>query len=127
MNYLIRRNNKNIVNFSTKSLRQFSVIAPSDDEEFNEIVKSGKAVHYFTASWCPPCRMIAPIFTQLAEEYSDIKFIKIDVDEVPEAASKNKIQSVPTFMFLSDGTKIAEFAGASEDMLRANLDKLKIE
>ena len=107
--------------------RQFSVISPSDDEEFNLIDTEGKSVQYYTASWCPPCRMIAPIFTKLAEEYSDVKFIKIDVDEVPKAAGKAKIQSVPTFMFISNGTKMAEFAGASEEMLKEHLDKLKIQ
>ena len=60
---------------------------------------SPKAVVYFTASWCPPCKRIAPIFESLSKEFSGITFAKVDVDNVPEAASANFVRSVPTFQF----------------------------
>ena len=52
---------------------------------------------YFTASWCGPCRMISPEFERLKQNYPDIGFYKIDIDECEELASMFSIRSVPTF------------------------------
>ena len=52
---------------------------------------------YFTASWCGPCRMISPEFEKLKQNYPDIGFYKIDIDECEEISSLFNIQSVPTF------------------------------
>lgn len=72
------------------------------------IIKGGKAVFYYTATWCPPCRAIAPVFEQLSQDYPDISFTKIDVDQLPAAASSASIRSVPTFIFKNNGNTVAE-------------------
>lgn len=62
----------------------------------------------FWATWCGPCRMVAPIIKEIAEEYNGkIKVGKIDVDENPELANRFGIQSIPTVMIFKNG-KIAE-------------------
>jgi thiol-disulfide isomerase/thioredoxin len=65
-------------------------------------------VLYYTATWCPPCRAIAPIFEKLSEKYENIVFTKIDVDQLPEAATAASIRSVPTFIFKNKGKTVTE-------------------
>ncbi|GFH57462.1 hypothetical protein CTEN210_13938 [Chaetoceros tenuissimus] len=79
----------------------------------------------FTASWCPPCRMIAPIFEEMAEENPDVVFVKVDVDEADDVASACGISAMPTFQFYKGGDKVHEFSGASEQILRAKVAELK--
>lgn len=62
-------------------------------------------VLYFTASWCPPCKMIAPVFEKLSKDFPQTKFVKIDIDDHNDAASEYGIRSVPTFMFFK-GAKL---------------------
>ena len=60
----------------------------------------------FTADWCPPCKMISPIYTQLSDKYSGIAFSKVDVDQVGDAAAEQRIRSIPTFQFYKDGKQV---------------------
>jgi thioredoxin 1 len=64
----------------------------------------GLAVIDLWATWCGPCRMLAPIFESLADEHPEIKFCKINVDEQPELARMFKVQSIPAVAFVKDNT-----------------------
>ena len=58
----------------------------------------------FWATWCGPCKMIAPIIEELAEEYADtVKVCKINVDDEPELAIKYRVSSIPTVMLFENG------------------------
>lgn len=57
----------------------------------------------FWASWCGPCRMMAPIVDQIAEECTDVKVGKINVDEQPELAGQFRVMSIPTFIVFKNG------------------------
>ena len=71
------------------------------DNFHKEVLNSDKPVLLdFFASWCGPCRMVAPILDEIAEEREDIKVCKVDIDEQPELASRFRIMSVPTLMVL---------------------------
>merc|ERR1711935_1289467 len=72
----------------------------------------------FTATWCGPCQRIAPVFTKLAEEMTDVVFVKVDVDENEEVAQQCGISAMPTFQFYKSGSKVHEFSGASEDKIK---------
>lgn len=75
---------------------------------------------YFTAKWCPPCRMIAPIFEQLAEEnHKSINFVKIDIDksELTSIVSAHNVSAVPTFIGYVGKKTIGSFSGADKDEL----------
>jgi len=86
----------------------------TDSNWEDEIVKSSLPVVVdFWASWCMPCRMIAPHITALADEYKDqVKFGKLNVDENPNTAVKYSIRSIPAILFFKDGNKVGESIGA---------------
>ena len=73
-------------------------------KEFEELTKSGKVLVDFFATWCGPCKMLAPVLEQVDEEGSlGMDIIKVDVDEVPEAAAQFGVQAIPTLVVLVDG------------------------
>jgi len=72
---------------------------------------SGTVLLDFWASWCGPCRMLSPILDQLAEERSDIKLGKINVDEQPELAQRFDVMSIPTLIVYKDGKQVNEAVG----------------
>ena len=78
----------------------------------------------FTASWCPPCKMIGPKFVSMAGDFPGIKFFKLDVDANKDAAQDAKIDAMPTFKFYHGGEKVDELVGASEEDLKKKLAKL---
>jgi len=78
-----------------------------------EVMESEKPVLLdFWATWCGPCRMIAPIVEEIAQEREDIKVCKIDVDTQPELASQFKIMSIPTLVVMDKGEKVNQAIGA---------------
>ena len=83
-------------------------------ENFNkEVINSDKPVLVdFWASWCGPCKMVLPIIEEIAEERTDIKVCKINVDEQPELANQFGIMSIPTLMVVKDGKIVNQSTGA---------------
>ena len=65
---------------------------------------SGLAVIDLYADWCGPCRMLAPILAELEEEYPEVKFCKINVDNDPELAKAFNVTSIPMVAFVKDNT-----------------------
>ena len=79
----------------------------------NEVLNSDKTVLLdFWASWCAPCRMVAPIVEEIAGERGDIKVGKINVDEEPELANKFSIISIPTLVVIKNGKIVQQVSGA---------------
>lgn len=83
------------------------------EQNFNEeVLNSDKPVLIdFWASWCGPCRMIAPIIEQIADERSDIKVGKVNVDEEPALATKFGIMSIPTLVVINNGELTNKLVG----------------
>ncbi|MCI6243265.1 MAG: thioredoxin [Agathobacter sp.] len=65
----------------------------------------------FWASWCGPCKMIAPVVHEIAEENADIKVGKVNVDEAMELAQKYQVVSIPTLILFKDGKPIKQHIG----------------
>ena len=83
------------------------------DANFEETLKKNKVVFIdFWASWCGPCRALAPTIVELAKEYSGKVLIgKLDVDENPSAAERFKVFSIPTMILFKDGCETERLVG----------------
>ena len=79
----------------------------------------------FWAPWCGPCKMVAPVVEELAEDYDGkVNFVKINVDDSPKIASQYGIMSIPTLMVFKDGKPVANIIGfRPKDELKKSLDE----
>ena len=66
----------------------------------------------FWAAWCGPCRAVAPVLEQVAEE-SDVTLMKVNIDESPGLAARYGIRSIPTILFVKDGEEVDRVVGAA--------------
>ena len=90
-----------------------AVLTITKDNFENEVLKSDVPVLVdFWASWCGPCRMMSPIVDQIAEEVTDCKVGKINVDEEGELAQQFGIMSIPTLVVMKDGRVVRQSTGA---------------
>jgi thioredoxin 1 len=85
----------------------------TDDTFEAEVIQSDMpAVVDFWAAWCAPCRMIAPILEEIAEEYDGkLKVAKLDVDQNPQVATQFGIMSIPTMILFKDGEAVERLMG----------------
>ena len=86
------------------------------EEEFEELVNSKDiCVVDFSASWCGPCRMMAPILEDISEKYKGkYYFYQIDIDSAEELAQKHQISAVPTILVFAKGKEIGRTSGYQE-------------
>ncbi|MFQ5997569.1 MAG: thioredoxin [Dehalococcoidales bacterium] len=85
-----------------------------DDSNFDQVVLQSKVPTLvdFWAAWCGPCRMVAPIVEELAEEYEGkINFVKLDVDQNAKTASQYGIMSIPTLLIFKNGAPVSNIVG----------------
>jgi thioredoxin 1 len=102
-----------------------SIVHTSDTEWESDVLKSDKPVLVdYWAEWCGPCKMIAPILNEIADEYGDrLKICKLDIDANQETPPKYGIRGIPTLMLFKDGEVEATKVGAlSKSQLAAFLD-----
>ena len=81
-----------------------SEILINNEEQFDSLIKEGVTLVDFYASWCGPCKMLAPFIEEIAEEFSGkINVCKVDVDNVEALAYKYNVRSIPTLIYFKDG------------------------
>jgi thioredoxin 1 len=97
----------------------------------SDVMSSTKPVFVdFWAEWCGPCRMVSPVIEELAEEYGDkVNFVKVNVDEANELASKYNVFSIPTLAIFNKGQIVAQQVGAAskesyKNMIERSLEKI---
>lgn len=73
------------------------------DEKFNDEIKEGLVLVDFYADWCGPCRMLAPVIEEIANELPNVKVIKINADEREDVARTYGVMSIPTIILFENG------------------------
>ena len=102
-----------------------NIVHTNDGDFEKDVLQSGKAALVdFWAEWCGPCKMIAPLLNEAANEYADrMSVVKLNVDENPNIAQKFGIRSIPTLILFKDGAVQAQKLGAmSKSQLTEFLD-----
>lgn len=84
-----------------------------NEQEFeNEAMKAAAAVVDFSATWCGPCRMMAPVLEEVSEKLGDkVSFYNVDVDEAPALAARYGIQAIPCLVILKNGKAVDQAVG----------------
>ncbi len=78
------------------------------------------------ADWCGPCKMMAPVVDGLSEDYEDVKFCKVNVDESSDIAMRYGVMSIPTFLLIKDGELVKTLVGAKNaEAFEEAIDALK--
>ena len=80
-------------------------------DEFKEVIKEGKVVIDFFATWCGPCKMLSPVMDEISNELSDISFYKVDVDKNEDIAREYGIMSIPTIIIFENGNVVNTLVG----------------
>lgn len=97
-----------------------------DDATFDtEVLASDSPVLVeFGAAWCPPCRMLAPILEEVAEERSNLRILTVDVDGNPQTQSRYRVMSLPTLLLFAGGKPLRQVIGLmSKGRLLAFIDE----
>lgn len=79
--------------------------------DFQELVEDGVTLVDFFASWCGPCKMLAPEFEKLAKSTENVNFVTVDIDNHRELATNSNVASVPTLILFKDGKEISRRSG----------------
>ncbi|KAL7451225.1 hypothetical protein ACHAWC_006584 [Mediolabrus comicus] len=109
---------RSILDIRGGAVHESSTIGDLESKIQSAALQNKLTIIDFTATWCGPCKMIAPVFKELSEEYgSRAQFIKVDVDDNPEAAQKYGVTAMPTFLFIKGGEVVDRLMGANTDRL----------
>ena len=115
--------------FRDAFLLKFMAITKVSDTKTWEIDVINSSIPVFVdfwAEWCGPCRMVGPVVEELSADFDGkVKFVKVNVDEANELASKYNVFSIPTLMIFNNGEVVAQQVGAaSKDMYKNMIDKV---
>ncbi|KAI9662705.1 MAG: Cytoplasmic thioredoxin isoenzyme 2 [Alyxoria varia] len=94
-------------------------------KEFDDAVAEKESLMVLDcfATWCGPCKAIAPQIVKYSDEFPNARFYKVDVDEVPDVAQELGIRAMPTFLFFKNGEKVQEVVGANATAIKAAIEQ----
>lgn len=93
-------------------------------KEFRDLVKTDKlSITDFFATWCGPCKAIAPVLEKFSQEFTNVQFLKVDVDESNDIAQEYGVTAMPTFVLFKDGEPIGKIVGANPQVLKQAIEQ----
>ena len=113
--------------FNTMQEQPSRVASVTDDQDLESKIdsaKGGLVVVDFWATWCGPCRRIAPFYEDLSRKYEHVLFLKVDADECPDIVEKWMVRAFPSFLFFKDGLKAGEVKGADANGIEQQIQDL---
>ncbi|KAH3675089.1 hypothetical protein WICMUC_002921 [Wickerhamomyces mucosus] len=111
----------NSLRFQSNSIKQVFKLS-----EFQQLIKNPKlSLIDFYATWCGPCKAISPILEKFNQDYKDVQFLKVDVDESNDIAQEYGITAMPTFILFKEGEAIGKIVGANPNHLKQAIEQYK--
>ena len=115
--------------YARRKIKNMPKVADSDkiitftDKNFNQQIKNKRVLVDFWAEWCGPCKMMAPILNELAEELPEGQAVgKLNVEEYKSMAQKFQVRGIPTMILFENGKEINRFVGVkTKDFLKKNM------
>jgi thioredoxin 1 len=89
--------------------------------DFKKSIATGVSIVDFYATWCGPCKFIAPKVVEFSKQYPNATYLKVDVDKLSDLAQEYGIRAMPTFMIFKDGEKVDEIVGADPTKLEEKI------
>lgn len=96
-------------------------IITTEEEFASALEHDGLVVVDFFATWCGPCKVIAPILDKFSAEFTSAKFIKVDVDELSKLAQEYEITAMPTILFFKNKQVVHKVLGANPTAIKAGI------
>jgi thioredoxin 1 len=96
------------------------------EQDFNDTINQSKpTIVDFWASWCGPCKMMAPVFEELSHDYKDAEFAKVSTETERSIASQNNITGIPCIIIFKDGKEVDRIVGFKpKDQLKQEIDNI---
>ncbi|KAH7675472.1 Monodehydroascorbate reductase (NADH) protein, partial [Dioscorea alata] len=94
-----------------------------------QTLKTSNKLHVvinFSAFWCPLCHFMEPIFKEYSEKFTNVIFVKIDVDKLTDVAREWRVEPMPTFVFVKEGKEEDRLLGADKDGLKERIMKFRV-
>lgn len=88
-------------------------VIEANDTNFVDETSTGLVLVDFWAAWCGPCKMVSPMLDAISTERSDIKIVKVNVDQSPESTKKFAVRGIPALFVLKDGAIVSSKVGGS--------------
>ena len=98
--------------------RRTTMVKKINSSEFGQVKNNKAIIVDFSAEWCGPCKMLAPVMEQLSDEITDVEFYNIDVDENPDLAREYRIMNIPAVIAIKGGQVAGQQIGlvSKDDM-----------